>query len=116
MRDAYRAADIRAAEDGLIATLPEGTLMQRAASGLARRAALLLRDRFGGVAGRHVLLLVGAGNNGGDALYAGARLASRGARVCAVFLKEPHREGLAAWFSSPEKRTCEAGSTSPASF
>jgi hydroxyethylthiazole kinase-like uncharacterized protein yjeF len=97
VRNAYRAADIRAAEEAFIATLPDGTLMQRAASGLARRAALLLQDRFGGVAGRRVLLLVGAGNNGGDALYAGARLASRGARVSAVLLNEqPHAGGLAA--------------------
>ena len=97
MRDAYRAADIRAAEEAFIATLPDGTLMQRAASGLARRSALLLRDRFGGVAGRRVLLLVGAGNNGGDALFAGARLASRGARVSAVFVKDPHVAGFAAF-------------------
>ena len=33
-----------------------------------------------------VLLVVGAGNNGGDALYAGARLAARGAAVSALLL------------------------------
>ncbi|OLE29074.1 MAG: NAD(P)H-hydrate dehydratase [Actinobacteria bacterium 13_1_20CM_3_71_11] len=80
-----------------MARLPEGALMQRAAAGLARRVAQLLEDE-GGVYGAHVLLLVGAGNNGGDALYAGARLARRGARVDALLLnpERAHQGGLAA--------------------
>jgi len=90
VRDAWRAADIRAAEQALMATLPEGALMRRAAAGLARRCALLLAQRPGGVYGGSVLLLVGAGNNGGDALYAGAALARRGASVAALVL-DPHR-------------------------
>ena len=96
MRAAWRAADIRAAEDELIPTLPEGTLMQRAAAGLARRCAALLADR--GVYGSRVLLLVGGGNNGGDALYAGARLAKRGADVSALLLAPDrvHAAGFAA--------------------
>ncbi|MEV1288456.1 NAD(P)H-hydrate dehydratase [Micromonospora sp. NPDC049679] len=85
MRAVWRVADVRAAEEALMATLPPGTLMQRAAAGLARRCALLLAEA-GGVYGAGVLLLVGAGNNGGDALYAGARLAGRGAAVAAVLL------------------------------
>jgi ADP-dependent NAD(P)H-hydrate dehydratase / NAD(P)H-hydrate epimerase len=97
MRAAYRAADVRAAEDALMATLPDGALMQRAAAGLARRCALLLAGR-GGVYGSRVLLLVGAGNNGGDALYAGAALARRGAAVGALLLApdRAHAGGLAA--------------------
>ncbi|GAA1813728.1 NAD(P)H-hydrate dehydratase [Luedemannella flava] len=97
MRAAWRAADIRAAEEALIPTLPPGTLMQRAAAGLARRCASVLAAR-GGVYGARVLLLVGAGNNGGDALYAGARLASRGAAVTALLVApdRAHAEGLAA--------------------
>ena len=59
-----------------MARLPDGALMQRAAAGLA--AAVL--DLLGGGYGRRVLLLVGPGDNGGDALWAGARLAARGAR------------------------------------
>jgi hydroxyethylthiazole kinase-like uncharacterized protein yjeF len=44
-----------------------------------------------------VALLVGSGNNGGDALYAGALLARRGARVVAVLLGErTHAGGLGA--------------------
>ncbi|GAA1746476.1 NAD(P)H-hydrate dehydratase [Luedemannella helvata] len=97
MRAAWRAADIRAAEEALIPTLPAGTLMQRAAAGLARRCASVLAGR-GGVYGARVLLLVGAGNNGGDALYAGARLAARGAAVSALLITpdRAHAEGLAA--------------------
>lgn len=97
MRQAWRVADVRAAEKALMATLPEGTLMQRAAAGLARRCVLLLDD-LGGVYGARVLLLVGSGDNGGDTLYAGAALARRGAEVCALLLKPErvHLAGLAA--------------------
>src|SRR3954447_6157818 len=80
MRTAYDAEQVRAAEKPLLAALPDGALMQRAATGLARRCAALL----GTVYGARVVLLVGAGNNGGDALYAGQQLARRGARVDAV--------------------------------
>ncbi|NUR47177.1 MAG: NAD(P)H-hydrate dehydratase [Hamadaea sp.] len=82
MRAAWRAADVRAAEKTLMATLPPGTLMARAAAGLARRCAITLRAR-GRVYGSRVLLLVGTGDNGGDALYAGATLAGQGAAVSA---------------------------------
>ncbi|MEH0846395.1 NAD(P)H-hydrate dehydratase [Micromonospora sp. CPCC 205711] len=97
MKPVWRVADVRAAEAGLMATLPPGTLMKRAAAGLARRCALLLADR-GGVYGARVLLLVGTGDNGGDALYAGALLAGRGAAVSALPLTpgRAHAEGLAA--------------------
>lgn len=47
--------------------------------------------------GAAVLLLVGAGNNGGDALLAGARLARQGLRVTAVLVAaEVHAAGLEA--------------------
>ncbi|MDR7279410.1 NAD(P)H-hydrate dehydratase [Catenuloplanes atrovinosus] len=93
MRGVWRVADVRAAEESLMREVPEGTLMRRAAAGLARRCALLL-DR---VYGAQVLLLTGAGNNGGDALFAGALLARRGARVTALLLSpdRAHRAGLA---------------------
>jgi hydroxyethylthiazole kinase-like uncharacterized protein yjeF len=79
-----------------MATLPPLALMRRAAEGLARRCAQLLGDS-GGVYGRRVLLLVGAGNNGGDALFAGALLARRGVAVRALLLapERAHVEGLA---------------------
>jgi hydroxyethylthiazole kinase-like uncharacterized protein yjeF len=68
--------------------------MQRAAAGLAAACAGLL----GRVYGARVVLLVGGGDNGGDALYAGARLARRGAGVVAVPLARDrvHEGGLAA--------------------
>jgi len=97
MRAAWRAADIRVAEERLIATLPDLTLMKRAAAGLARRCAAVLAGN-GGVYGSRVAVLVGPGNNGGDALFAGAMLARRGAAVDAVLLvpDRTHGAGLAA--------------------
>ena len=80
MRYAHAVADVRAAEQALMAGLPPGTLMQRAAAGLAAICAGLLPRVYGG----RVVVLAGSGDNGGDALYAGARLARRGAHVVAV--------------------------------
>jgi hydroxyethylthiazole kinase-like uncharacterized protein yjeF len=80
VRPVHDVETVRAAEHAVMAQLPAGALMQRAAAGLARRCA----DVLGRVYGSHVVLLVGKGNNGGDALYAGARLAQRGARVVAL--------------------------------
>ncbi|MEV0689988.1 NAD(P)H-hydrate dehydratase [Streptomyces sp. NPDC050388] len=100
MRTAYSVETVRAAERELMARLPEGALMQRAAAGLAAACAELLgRGAQGGrVYGSRVVLLVGSGDNGGDALYAGARLARRGAGVTAVLLapERAHAAGLAA--------------------
>ena len=98
MRAAHTVAQVRDAEEPLLAALPEGALMQRAAAGLGHAVAAFL----GHVYGARVLLLVGAGNNGGDALYAGARLARRGAVVDAVLLApdKAHVAGLAAYRSS----------------
>jgi hydroxyethylthiazole kinase-like uncharacterized protein yjeF len=67
--------------------------MQRAATGLATVCLRLLGSAYG----RRVTLLVGTGNNGGDALLAGAHLAGRGVRVTAVLLDpaRAHPAGLA---------------------
>lgn len=94
MRTAYSVETVRAAERELIARLPEGALMQRAAAGLAAVCAGLLRKVYGA----RVVLLVGPGDNGGDALYAGARLARRGAGVTAVAMdpERIHEGGLRA--------------------
>ena len=73
----YTAAQIRAAEAPLLAAgVP---LMQRASAALAREVRALL-----GHDDARVLLLVGSGNNGADALYAGAILAEGGADVTIV--------------------------------
>jgi hydroxyethylthiazole kinase-like uncharacterized protein yjeF len=89
---------IRAAEERLLAVTPEGALMRKAAFGVAVSAAAMLVDHVGVVSGSRVALLVGAGNNGGDALWAGAFLRKRGVAVWAVLLnpERAHREGLAA--------------------
>ncbi len=111
-RRAWRVAAVRTAEEALMGRLPAGALMQRAAAGLARRAAQLLAAR-GGVYGARVLLLVGAGNNGGDTLFAGARLARRGARVQALLLSpdRAHAAGAAALRQAGGTRTDQVPST-----
>jgi hydroxyethylthiazole kinase-like uncharacterized protein yjeF len=94
---AWSVADVREAEEALLARTPPGALMQRAAAGLATVCARELTARRGRLIGARAVLLVGAGNNGGDALWAGARLARRGVRVDAVQLAASlHEEGLAA--------------------
>ena len=89
MRYAHTVEQVRAAERELMARLPEGALMQRAAAGLA--AAVV--DFLGSAYGRRVLLLVGSGDNGGDTLYAGAMLARRGVQVEAWLLGDKAHDG-----------------------
>jgi hydroxyethylthiazole kinase-like uncharacterized protein yjeF len=84
MRDAYQVEAVRAAEHALMELVPDGTLMGRAAAGLASVCAALLRAVPGRVYGARVVVLAGSGDNGGDALYAGALLARRGAAVTAI--------------------------------
>ncbi|KJR00594.1 NAD(P)H-hydrate epimerase, partial [Gordonia sihwensis] len=74
----YTAAQIRDAEAATGDLLSGGVLMARAANAVAAQVSAELRARTGGVYGRRALLVVGAGNNGGDALYAGVRLRRRG--------------------------------------
>jgi hydroxyethylthiazole kinase-like uncharacterized protein yjeF len=139
-------ADVRAAEAALMARLPEGALMQRAASGLAAACAGLLR-RAGGTAGTYstdgavtpagpigaggtagtaaaggtagtvgagrvygsrVVVLAGSGDNGGDALHAGARLAARGAVVTAIAAGSRVHEGGTAALRGAGGRLIEA--------
>jgi ADP-dependent NAD(P)H-hydrate dehydratase / NAD(P)H-hydrate epimerase len=92
--DLHTAAQVRAAERAVLAGLRPGVLMQRAATGLAATCTGLL----GRASGVRVVLLVGSGDNGGDALFAGASLAGRGAQVTAVLLDPDrvHAGGLAA--------------------
>jgi ADP-dependent NAD(P)H-hydrate dehydratase / NAD(P)H-hydrate epimerase len=80
VRAAHTVDVVRTAERALMAEVPDGTLMQRAAAGLAATCAQLLGRCYGA----RVVVLAGSGDNGGDALYAGARLAGRGADVVAV--------------------------------
>ncbi|HEV2537278.1 MAG TPA: NAD(P)H-hydrate epimerase, partial [Streptosporangiaceae bacterium] len=97
MRDAYQVTTVRAAERALMELVPDGTLMDRAAAGLASVCAALLRTDPGFVYGARVAVLAGSGDNGGDALYAGARLARRGAAVTAIAAgPKTHQGGLSA--------------------
>ena len=97
MRRAHTVAQVRAAEAEAMAGLASGVLMQRAAVGLAHAVADLLGTTYGAP----VLLLVGSGDNGGDALWAGAHLARRGVKVEAMLLgSQAHDEGLAALTSA----------------
>ncbi|MCL1840782.1 MAG: bifunctional ADP-dependent (S)-NAD(P)H-hydrate dehydratase/NAD(P)H-hydrate epimerase, partial [Propionibacteriaceae bacterium] len=81
MDEAYAVAPIRDAEQAAIAAVGEDALMQRAARGLADVIAEHLSRTRGGVAGARIVLLAGPGNNGGDGLFAAARLAGLGATV-----------------------------------
>ncbi|GAB2520333.1 NAD(P)H-hydrate dehydratase [Nocardiopsis aegyptia] len=92
MESAHSVSVVRAAEHALMARLPEGALMRRAATGLAGHCARLLPRVYGA----NVVLLVGGGDNGGDALYAGASLAARGAAVRALLAGNGVHEGGAA--------------------
>ena len=97
MRLAYRVAQVRAAEERLMAEVAPGALMARAAAGLAQICRIWLAERRGAVAGAGVVVLAGSGNNGGDAIYAAAALARRGARVVVVALgSQVHAEAVVA--------------------
>ncbi|CPW00241.1 bifunctional NAD(P)H-hydrate repair enzyme Nnr [Mycobacteroides abscessus] len=99
MRNYYSAEQIREAEAPLLAALPDGALMRRAAYGLAAVIADELSRRAGVVAGRSVCGVVGSGDNGGDALWALTFLRRRGVSASAVLLnpERAHRAGLAAF-------------------
>ncbi|NLU81775.1 NAD(P)H-hydrate dehydratase [Rhodococcus sp. HNM0569] len=98
MRGYFTTARTREAEAPLMDSLPDGTLMRRAAYGLARIAARELERHTGAVAGRRVGLLVGSGDNGGDALWAGTFLRRRGVAVTALLLSpgKEHAAGASA--------------------
>jgi hydroxyethylthiazole kinase-like uncharacterized protein yjeF len=99
MRHYYSVDAIRDAEAPLLASLPDGALMRRAAFGLATAIIGELTARSGGVAGRRVCAVVGSGDNGGDALWAATFVRRRGAAAEAVLLSpdRTHRKGLAAF-------------------
>lgn len=110
MLRAHAVEDVRRAEAAAMADLADGALMQRAAAGLA--AAIV--DVLGGAYGRRVLLLVGPGDNGGDALWAGARLAARGAQVEALLLADrAHESGLRALRAAGGRATSEPADIDP---
>ncbi|MDR1712419.1 MAG: bifunctional ADP-dependent (S)-NAD(P)H-hydrate dehydratase/NAD(P)H-hydrate epimerase [Propionibacteriaceae bacterium] len=105
MKPVYPVAEIRRAEAEAFQTVGDDVLMQRAAHGLANEILKLLKARRGKAAGAKVLILAGPGNNGGDALFAGARLAARGVWVeAARTAGAVHEAGWAA-LSAATRRT-----------
>lgn len=101
MRYAHSVAAVREAE-----ARAQTDLMAQAAFAIASRAADLLIDLHGTVYGSRVLLLVGPGSNGGDALFAGAHLAKRGASVLAWLSdKKFHQEAMAAFLAAGGRTT-----------
>lgn len=99
MRHYYTADEIREAEAPLLASLPDGGLMRRAAFGLATAVARELMLLTGGIAGRRICAVVGSGDNGGDALWAATFLRRRGAAAAAILLnpERTHANALAAF-------------------
>ena len=97
MIEVYDVAQVRTAEGRVLRAVAEGLLMQRASRALSVSCVQLLGAVRGGAVGARVVLLVGSGNNGGDALWAGAMLAGRGCRVDALVLSDRiHVEGSTA--------------------
>lgn len=97
MIQAYSVEQIRAVEAAALAKDGDGLLMRRASYAISLVVAEHLPFPH---PGRQVVLLVGSGNNGGDALHAGAFLRARGMRVTAV-LTDPgkaHQGGLKALY------------------
>ena len=83
------AAEMRAVDHATIAAGTSGTtLMQRAGDGVAEA----LERRWGSPLALRVLVLAGAGNNGGDGFVAARALAAHGARV-AVAICAPEVRG-----------------------
>ncbi len=95
MIHAYSVDTIRQVERLAIARDGDATLMRRAATALANEIATRLPSPL---PGKRAVLLVGSGNNGGDALFAGAFLRRRGLVVTAVVtdVDKAHLAGMAA--------------------
>ena len=86
-RPGYTSAQVRAAEQPLL----------DAGEPLMRRAAAALAAELRGFAPRRLLVLVGAGDNGGDGLFAAAELAAEGVAVdLLATASRAHAEGVAA--------------------
>ncbi|MEO7007064.1 MAG: NAD(P)H-hydrate epimerase [Terrimesophilobacter sp.] len=98
MINGYTAEQVRAAEAPLLAAgVP---LMARAAAGLAREIRTLLPE-----VGGSVLVLAGSGDNGGDAMYAGAELAAGGSEVAIIATgSRVHEPALAAALAAGSRR------------
>lgn len=95
----YTADEIRAAEQPYLdAQTRDDELMRHAATAVSEVAERMLAQASPEPGHGRVLLLVGSGGNGGDALYAGRNLSSDGHGVDAVLLgSKPHERALKAF-------------------
>lgn len=106
-RRGFTAAQVRAAEQPLL----------DAGEPLMRRAAAALAAELRGLEPRRLLVLVGTGDNGGDALFAVAELAAEGVAVELVATGSHHHEEAAAdavsagarWIAADEVASRAAG-------
>lgn len=106
MRNIWSTKSIRETEYAAVAQAPTDALMKQAAAGVAEACAKILESSPALAvessspdlpARVHAVALVGGGDNGGDALYAAAMLATEGYRTRAVIASEhPHERALAA--------------------
>lgn len=95
----YSAYDSDTVRDMERPLLDDGVpLMRMAASSAAHVTMTLLDDEDLTIEDARVTLLVGAGDNGGDGLYAGAELANEGAHVTAIAVgRSLHKEAFSAF-------------------
>lgn len=101
MQYAYSVADVREAESAAMKVVGPDALMQNAAFGLAVSCSRLLMEAREQVVGSRITILTGTGSNGGDALWAGSLLVSRGASVVAIAVGDKvHDAGAAALVSA----------------
>lgn len=88
----YSARQIQEAEAPAIEA--GAPLMERASRRLGESVVRMLANRTRTAFGKHAVLLVGKGNNGGDTLFAGAYMRSQGVSVTAVLMEDRcHEEG-----------------------
>ncbi|WP_426299003.1 NAD(P)H-hydrate epimerase [Arthrobacter sp. R-11] len=101
MISAFTGTQVREAEQPLLDSGEGAVLMQRAAHGLAAAVVRELQSRGRRIYGSSVTVLAGKGNNGGDGLFAGAKLAARGMRTTAVLIADSaHPAALAAFLAA----------------
>jgi len=112
----YTVAELRSLEQAAQATLPPGTLMQRAGAA----AAAFVADRLVDAKHSRALVVCGLGNNGGDGYVCALELARHGVDVQCVAFAPPAaddaRAAAARWFAAggttraelPTEARCDA--------
>jgi ADP-dependent NAD(P)H-hydrate dehydratase / NAD(P)H-hydrate epimerase len=100
----YTVSEIREIEEASLASLPEGTLMQRAGKAAAQFALGLLANAS---VGARVIAFAGPGNNGGDAVEAARLLAEHGLDVTVLLYADTAR------LPNDARRVLERARTSP---